>query len=100
MPISVVDTDTNFGCCPGTNAYLDTNLDDISLGNTYKNFGTDSDNGLSITAPFKLNNRPSAELGAGSIDSGIDENLGTALYDDLRINPVFDFTINYCADTG
>ena len=42
----------------------------------------------------------SAERGAGGINSGIDENPDTALYDDLDINNAFVFTINHCANTG
>ena len=64
-------TDTNYyGFCPGTSAYLDTSLDNLGLGNTYKNFRTDPGNGLGITATFKP--KPNAERGAGGIDSSID----------------------------
>ena len=93
------DTDTNYYVfCLGANAYLDTSLDDLKLGNIFKNLGIDPGIGIGITAPFKL--KPSNERGAGGIDSGIDENPDTALYDDLGINTTFDFTINHCADTG
>ena len=85
---------------PGTDAYFDTNLDGLGLGNTYKNLGTDLGNGLGIAAPFKLNDRLGSEFGAGSIGSDIDENFGIALYDDLGINTVLDLTINHCADIG
>ena len=92
-------TDTNYyGFCPGTSAYLDTSLDNLGLGNTYKNFRTDPGNGLGITATFKP--KPNAERGAGGIDSSIDQNLDTTLYDDLDINNSSNFTTNNCADIG
>ena len=92
-------TDTNYyGFCPSTYSYLDTSLDNRRLGNIYKNLGTDPDNGLGITAPFKL--EPSATRSARDIDFGIDENPNTALYDDLGINNALNFTINHCVDTG
>ena len=50
-----LNVDTNLGFCLGNDAYLDTNLDDLGLVNTYENIGTDPDNSVGITAPFKLN---------------------------------------------
>ena len=92
---------TNLGFCLGTDAYLDTNLDDLGFGkNTDENPGTDPSIGLGITTPFKFNASTGAELGIGDVGSCIDENLGTVLYDNLGINTAFDFTINHRFDTS
>ena len=103
----------NFTFFPYTNTYFTANLDNLWPGNTYENLWTDPGNCIDITAPFKLNASPGAELDVGGTVSGIDDEQGTSsidlevdespdntLYDNPIINNAIDFTTNYCAVIG
>ena len=112
--IHTIPNITNLSFCLCNDAYPGTNIDDLGSGGTYENLGTDYCNGLCITAPFKLNIGPGAELDVVGIVSGIneneqgaiiidlkaDENTDTALNVNPSINNAIEFTINYCADTS
>ena len=102
----------DFSFCLDTNIYPTINLDNLGSGDTCENLVTNPDNNLYITAPFKLNAGPDAELdvgdtvtgndderGTGSIDLEVDENLDTVPYNNPSINNAIDFTTNYCAVT-